>query len=142
MGINDSDYAQRMNAFHAAHRGAVQACIIHRTDVLALLLAAAAGNVDARIITDSIETWMRDAQHRDKANRFLCLDCETTFHQRRIPDAFLVVTPFATLSGHAIGTGICRRCANRDDDQLMAKAIDGVHKIYPDATIVEPGQLV
>jgi hypothetical protein len=62
------------------------------------------------------------------------------FHQRRMPDAFLVVTPFAATTGHAMVTGICQRCAKRDDTTLRTTAIRNLRAIYPDATWGDLGQ--
>jgi hypothetical protein len=56
-----------------------------------------------------------------------------------MPDAFLVVTPFAA-TGHAIVTGICRRCARQDDAALSIAALNNLRTIYPDLTLCEPAR--
>jgi hypothetical protein len=136
----DSDYIHRMNEFHDAHGGVMQACIVRREHVPLMLASAVAGNTDNHVILYGLETWVREAERRKKSDRMLCLDCDITFHPRRMPDAFLVVIPFAATTGHAMVTGICRRCADRDDAALSTAALGNLRSIYPDATFAQAGQ--
>jgi hypothetical protein len=135
-----SDHTRNMEAFHKAHGGAMQCCIVRRAHVPYMLLAGATGDVDQLVALKSIQQWLDEMQRREKRERFLCLSCDTTFHARRLPDAFLVVTPFAATDGYAMVTGICRHCAIQDDAKLSQAAIRNMRVIYPDATIAEPGQ--
>jgi hypothetical protein len=82
-----------------------------------------------------LRNWIEEMQRRKKRNSFLCLDCDARFYEHRKPEAFLIVTPFAATS-HALVTGICRRCADRDDAALQIVALKTLRKsIYPDLSI-------
>jgi hypothetical protein len=137
--MNKTDFAQRMAEFHTAHRGVMQADIVRRAHVPSMLAAAAAGNLDYLTVLLSIQAWIDDVGRRNKRKRSLCLSCDATFHARNMPDAFLVVTPFAA-TGHAIVTGICRRCARQDDAALSIAALNNLRTIYPDLTLCEPAR--
>ena len=113
----------------------MQVCVIRHTHMLNMLID---NNPDSIIAVRSIGHWLSEMGSRRKSERFLCMDCDTTFHDRWMPDAFMVVTPFAATSGHAIVTGICRLCANRDDAELRQVAFNSMRQLYPHATAYEP----
>ena len=64
----------------------------------------------AALVFRSIAKWLAEMHRRPKPQRFLCLDCDTAFHARRMPEAFAVTLPFALEEGsQAVTVGICRR---------------------------------
>ena len=48
----------------------------------------------AALVFRSIAKWLAEMHRRPKPLRFMCLDCDTTFHARRMPEAFAVTLPF------------------------------------------------
>jgi hypothetical protein len=79
---------------------------------------------------------------RPKPQRFLCLDCDTSFHARRMPEAFAVTLPFMRDGEQvqAIMTGICRRCAEKENGALLQKFVERLRAYYPDLTVLKSGQ--
>lgn len=136
----NKEYERGMKAFHTSHGGAMQICIVRREDAPFLLQEALEGDMEYRVILESITNWMRAADRRKKNERFLCLDCNVDFHRHERPDAFLIVTPFAAKTTHAMVTGICQRCAARDNAALSTAALSNLRVIYPDATFAKSGQ--
>ena len=133
--MDKNEYARNMKAFHDSHHGAMQVCIVRHEHVPSLIAAAITGDVEVRVVLDSLQKWRKEARQRGGNRRLLCLDCETSFSDAKMPTAFLVVTPFAKISGHVMVTGICDRCASRDDDALSIAAVKRLRKIYPDLTV-------
>jgi hypothetical protein len=136
----NQDYRQKMQAFHDSHRGMLQVRVLRREHMPDLFLFAAV-DPDGMVVLETISQWLREMERRAKANRFLCMSCETTFHVHRLPDAFMVAMSFAESgdNAHTMITGICRRCASQSDDAVMAAAVNAVRKIYPSAYVSEPG---
>lgn len=132
----NADWKADMTEFHAAHHGVMDLGVIRRERMLGMMLQ---DDPDSVIAIRSIAKWLFVMGRRGKQNRFLCMDCDTTFHERRMPEAFMVVTPFAAHS-HSIVTGICSRCANRDDAELLRAAFNAMRKLYPNATTIEAGR--
>jgi hypothetical protein len=132
-----NDQVRALQAFHDAHGGVVQARVIRRQDAPALLLAATTSDEDSLVALRCLEEWMRDMHRRKKPDRFLCLCCDACFHPRQMPEAFLVITPFAAASSAAVVTGICPRCASRDNAAL---ALAGLRSVYPHATLSDGGR--
>jgi hypothetical protein len=128
-----------MMAFHDAHKGVMDINIVRRERILEMILGC---SPDSVVTVRSIAHWLATSAARAKRERFLCMDCDTTFHDRRMPEAFMVVTPFAAEIGPSIVTGICRRCADRDDAELLQAAFNAMRKLYPQATKVEAGRPV
>jgi hypothetical protein len=69
--------------------------------------------------------------HYERSEASLCLDCDTSFVDGVLPEAFAVVTPFAA-SGHALVSGICNACVARCGDDLMAATAQRWRIIWPD----------
>jgi hypothetical protein len=87
------------------------------------------------LVLNSLTGWLKDAERRKKRNSSLCLGCDAEFYGHRMPDAFLVVTPFAATS-HAMVVGICGGCADRDDAALQIVALETLRMgLYPDLSI-------
>jgi hypothetical protein len=63
------------------------------------------------VVCRSIAKWLVAMSERPKPKRLLCLDCDTSFHARRMPEAFAVTLPFmqAGEQVQALTTGICRK---------------------------------
>ena len=76
---------------------------------------------------------------RPKPERFLCLDCETSFHDRRRPGAFAVAVPLVGDSQQAWTIGICKRCADKGDAALLQKFMERLRAYYPDLTDIGGG---
>jgi len=125
-----------MMEFHAAHQGVMDIRVIRHRHIPGMLLD---DSQDSTAVVQSIAQWLTTAAARAKRDRFLCMDCDMTFHSRRLPEAFMIVTPFAART-HSMVTGICRRCADRDDAELLQAAISTMRKLYPNATEFEPGR--
>jgi hypothetical protein len=65
----------------------------------------------AREVFRGIGNWLGEMAKRSKPQRFLCLDCDITFHDRRKPETFAVTVPFVRDGGQTVTIGICRHCA-------------------------------
>jgi hypothetical protein len=133
----------RLEEFHEAHGGMMHMRIF-RQGYLQHLCQAAGEDAwsDADLLTAKLlVTWMERAQCRKEAKRFPCLGgCGTGFYRHETPDAFLIVTPLAAPTTHALVPGICGRCADRDDAALLTAALKLLQTIYPDLTFVESGR--
>ena len=92
--------------------------------------------------TRVIAKWLVEMSKRLIPRRFLCLDCDVTFHARRLPEAFAVTTRFVPDGERVqtVVTGICRRCVEKGNDALLQKYVERLRPYYPDLTIVEHGQ--
>jgi hypothetical protein len=66
------------------------------------------------IVMRSIGHWLAEMAKRPKPQRFLCLDCDTTFHARRMPEAFGMAVPLMADKGRqAWTTGIAAAARKR-----------------------------
>jgi hypothetical protein len=94
------------------------------------------------VVCRSVAKWLVEMTKRPKPQRFLCLDCDISFHARRMPEAFAVTLPFMRdgKQVQAITTGICRRCAEKEDGALLQKFVERLRAYYPDLTIIKSGQ--
>jgi hypothetical protein len=137
--MTDDDWTKDMDAFHKAHGGVMQINVVRQEHSFFFMQRALAGSAEDEAVVIAINDWMIEAPKRGKHERLLCANCETTFHARRLPAAMVVVMPFANIS-HAIATGICRRCADCDDEALAAIAVNNMRRLYPDAYVKEFGQ--
>jgi hypothetical protein len=94
-------------------------------------------------ICRSVAKWLVEMTKRSEPQRFLCLDCDTSFHARRMPEAFAVTLPFlrdGERSAAAALAGICRHCAEKGNGALLQKFVERLRVYYPDLTIIESGQ--
>ena len=99
------------------------------------------GDDHVLIVMRSIGHWLAEMAKRPKPQRFLCLDCDTTFHARRMPEAFgMAIPPMADEGRQAWTTGICRRCAEKDHVVLLQKLMEHMRAYYPDLTCIQSGQ--
>ena len=94
------------------------------------------------VVCRSVAKWLVEMTKRPEPQRFLCLDCDTSFHARRMPEAFAVTLPFLRDGEQvqAITTGICRHCAEKGNGALLQKFVERLRAYYPDLTIIESGQ--
>jgi hypothetical protein len=98
-------------------------------------------NEQMQVVLQSIGHWLREMAERAKPERFLCLDCDTTFHARRMPDAFAMAIPVIPEKGkQAWITGVCWRCADKGDAALLENLVARMRAYYPDLTIIQSGQ--
>ena len=94
----------------------------------------------AALIFRSIGNRLAKMHKRSKPQRFMCLDCNTEFHARRMPEAFAAALPFALdEDSQAVTVGICRRCAEKETAALMQTFVERLRPHYPDLTIVQGG---
>ena len=120
-------------------KNVMEAIIVNRNDIVTPLRGREKEQVT--IVLRSVANWLADMRRRPKPQRFLCLDCDTTFHARRMPEAFAVTLPLMPEEGHqAAATGICRRCAEKDSGALIQKFVERLRAYYPDLTIIQGGQ--
>jgi hypothetical protein len=98
---------------------------IYRCEHLAGLLSTAMrGDLLAGATLENIADWMRCMEARPVAERLQCLDCETAFHSKALPESFAMTTPFIE-EGRvtAIITGICEKCGTtKSTEHLLAAA--------------------
>jgi hypothetical protein len=142
----NSTRRKRLGEFHEAHGGVMQASILRHGYLQDMCQAAGEGVLsDADLlIANILLDWIEKAQCRNEADCFPCLGCCGTgfYGHKKKPDAFLILTPFAAPTTHALVLGICRRCADRNDDAaLRSVVLKTLRKwMYPDLTIAaEPG---
>jgi hypothetical protein len=94
-----------------------------------------------QVVLQSIGYWLREMAGRAKPERFLCLDCDTTFHAHRMPEAFAMVVPVIPEKGDRTWTtGVCWRCADKGDVALLDKLVEQMRADYPDLTVIQSGQ--
>jgi hypothetical protein len=76
----------------------------------------------------AIALWFRRAQGKKRVEGPLCLGCDREFGPgRHKPEAFCIAQPYYELEPtNVVCTGICRRCARRTNDELMATAAQGL----------------
>jgi hypothetical protein len=118
----------------------MEAVIVTADNIMAPMLQG-----DARAIAAAqlIGKWLAEAAKRPKPRRFLCLDCDTEFHARRMPEAFAINFPYARdpEGFQSMVTGICRRCAEeKGESTLLAKYLERARAYYPDLTMLQCGQ--
>jgi hypothetical protein len=119
-------------------RNVMEVVIVTENDMSAL---RGRGSEQVILAARSIANWMAEMRKRPKPRRFLCLDCDTTFHEHRPPEAFAVTLPFVPEEGkQAMTTGICRRCADKDARALTQTFVERLRVYYPDLTIIQGGQ--
>ena len=95
----------------------------------------------AALVFRSIGNWLAKMHKRSKPQRFMCLDCDTEFHARRMPEAFAVTLPFALdEDSQAVTVGVCRRCAEKETAALMQTFVERLRPHHPDLTIVQGGR--
>jgi hypothetical protein len=104
-----------------------------------LSLPTISDDAQALTIYRCIAAWLVDMAGREKRRRFLCLDCDAEFHDRRRPAAFAVSVPLMRGGGQAWATGICRHCAVKEDDKLLQKMVEHMRSYYPDLTFIQGG---
>jgi hypothetical protein len=92
------------------------------------------------LVFRSIAKWMAKMRKRPKLQRFQCLDCDTAFHDHKVPEAFAVTLPFAPEEDkQAVTVGICRRCVEKEDEALIRTFVERL-RAYPDLTIIQGGR--
>ena len=79
----------------------MEAVIVNRNEMLSLMMRE---NEKTHVVGRNIANWLANMGRRSKPQRFLCLDCDVTFHDRRVPEAFAVTLPFAQEGGQAVTT--------------------------------------
>src|SRR5262245_59364645 len=92
-----------------------------------------------RIVIQGVVNWRNEMLQRPKPERFLCLDCETSFHDRRLPGAFAVAVPLLGDGQQAWTIGICKRCVDKGDAALLQKFVERLRAYYPDLTDIGGG---
>ena len=94
----------------------------------------------AALVFRSIAKWLAEMHRRPKPLRFMCLDCDTTFHARRMPEAFAVTLPFTPAEdSQAVAVGICRHCVEKEAATLMQTFVERLRPHYPDLTTIQSG---
>lgn len=129
-------YRATFKQFHQATKGVFQATIVTPEEFIRLMLAGAGGDAVATAIVTSIAEWLKQAAATERSEAPLCLDCDTSFIDGVLPDAFTVIMPFAN-SGHALVSGVCGACVAPCGDDLMTAATQRWRTIWPDLRIVE-----
>ena len=118
-------------------RNVMEAVIVTANDMSAL---RGRDGDQAALVIRSIAKWLAEMHKRPKPQRLLCLDCDTTFHDRRLPEAFAVTLPFTLEEdSQAVTVGICRRCAEKEAAVLMQTFVERLRPHYPDLTIIQGG---
>jgi hypothetical protein len=120
-------------------RNIMEIVIVTADDIMSMLRGRDEEQV--AMVIRSIAKWLAEMHKRPKPQRFLCLDCDTTFHDRRMPEAFAVTLPFAIEEGsQAVTTGICRRCVDKEAEALTQTFAERLRAYYyPDLTIIQRG---
>jgi hypothetical protein len=129
-------YRTAIKQFHRASKGAFQATIVTREELIHFMRTGASGDAVAQAIVTAIANWLRQAATVERGEAPLCLDCDTTFIDGVLPDTFTVIIPSAN-SGHALVSGVCGACVARCGDGLMTAAAQRWRTIWPDLHIVE-----
>jgi len=131
-------YRADLKPFHQATKGAFQGTIVKREEFADLMIAGTNGDATAVATVRSNRRLAQQRHHYERSEASLCLDCDTSFVDGVLPEAFAVVTPFAA-SGHALVSGICSACVARCGDDLMAATAQRWRIIWPDLRIIEGG---
>jgi hypothetical protein len=116
---DDTPWKRQMRKFHRQTLkggGAFEMWIIRPEHKLTLLHAG-----EERCL-ETIDKWLKLL--RDGASP-LCLACEHTFTAPEQPFAFCFSVPFYNEATQAILTGICEKCARKDDAELIEIAYQG-----------------
>jgi hypothetical protein len=82
-------------------KNVMEAVIVNRNDMLPLTMCE---NEKAHVVGRSIADWLANMRRRSKPQRFLCLDCDVTSDDRRLPEAFAVTLPFTQEGGQDVTT--------------------------------------
>jgi hypothetical protein len=71
----------------------------------------------------------------------LCLDCDAELRPPTAPGAFLVARGSALPTSEGLITGICKRCAERDGEELLRIGVAYLRKIWPDLRTVDAANI-
>ena len=79
------------------------------------------------LVFRSIGNWLAKMHKRSKPQRFMCLDCDTEFHVRRMPEAFAIpfnedsqVYGWRLPAGLGADANVRSVCITRPDDRAGA----------------------
>jgi hypothetical protein len=102
--------------FRDARLKGLSARVVYRGDPAARLFyrvdANAASVVERRVVS-LLRTWLDEARRRDQRSSFMCVGCDVEFFGSRLPEALLIVLPYADVMRHTMTLGICKRCSIR-----------------------------
>jgi hypothetical protein len=107
----------------------MEAVIVHPNTPLPTAMMA--NDKQVRTLIRSIVNWRNKMLERPKPERFLCLDCETAFHDRRRPKAFAVAVSLLGNGRQAWTIGICKHCVDKGDAALLQKVRGAVADVLP-----------
>jgi hypothetical protein len=122
MASFDEDFGQFQSACDIGERrSAVGVTILRPAHVEAALLGGTRHGV-------AIAVWTRRTRATKRGEGPLCLGCDREFGPgRRKPEAFCIAEPhYQSAPEQVVCTGICRHCARRANDELMATAAKGL----------------
>jgi hypothetical protein len=118
--MKETPWQQGMREFHQQTRqggGAFEATIIRAGHAVALILSG-----EERYLK-TIGEWFKVV--RGGHQRPLCLACDHEFAQEEMPLAFCFAIPVSDQADKAIVTGVCERCGQKDDAELLEIAYRG-----------------
>jgi len=122
--MSDTPWQRGMKEFHRQTwkgGGAFQTTIIRPEHKLYLVLAG-----EGRYL-NTIDEWLKVLR---EGSRPLCLACDHEFIWPEQPFAFSFATPFIDAGvTKAIVTGICKKCSQKDDAELLEIAYQGFREM-------------
>jgi hypothetical protein len=121
------------------HRGAVQVCLIRQATVFNTMLAGSTAP-DLVALVRGIAEFLTQIDASAKGRGPLCLACETEFSANETPADFLLTVPmmadWSKTNAAMMLTGICARCCQHTDEQLLAVAMKLTRGLWPDAQVM------
>jgi hypothetical protein len=128
-------WQREMREFHRQTKkggGAFEATIIRPEYQLAMIEAGKGHYLE------TIAQWVKVVRDGDK--RPLCLACEHEFRRRERVPAFCFTIPFCNEpTKKALLTGICGKCSEKDDAELLEIAYRGFKEMGLAQRKLEPG---
>lgn len=117
-------------AMMKASGGVMQVHLVQPADVVALMLAEAAGNADARALLKAVAGILVDVGNAKPPKMCACCPTDLT------PDNVLAFVFVANgLHGQAIGMALCDACALHPD--IDARVMDALRGLWPDLRPIE-----
>jgi hypothetical protein len=90
-----------------------------------------------------VAKYLGEIAHATPGRGSLCLACDTEFSTRaERPRDFVVVVPSMVKFGelrNAMATGVCTRCSQRSDEDLVRIGLESMRKIWPGLHVPQRG---
>jgi hypothetical protein len=102
------------------------------------LAAAFLGDQKAHAACFCIRDWFIGLRTTEKDKKFMCISCETVFEIQKPPAALILITPMFE-GTHAVISGICTKCYEKNENRLDDYVVESTRRWWPDVEHVQMG---